>query len=58
MKEGELHYIVVGDGGQGSNTQITAWGKKHGTAVKSSAYSSTSTSTSSGLYRLDPSDVS
>ncbi|OXY88159.1 ArnT family glycosyltransferase [Streptomyces diastatochromogenes] len=66
VKEGKLHYIVVGDSGQGSNAEITAWVKKHGTAVKSSAYgstsasasTSTSTPTSSGLYRLDPSDVS
>ncbi|MEU6551143.1 glycosyltransferase family 39 protein [Streptomyces sp. NPDC046915] len=61
VKAGKLHYIVVGDGGQGSgqgsNSEITAWVKKHGTAVKSSAYGSGSTSTSSGLYRLDASDA-
>ncbi|KPI19767.1 hypothetical protein OK074_7766 [Actinobacteria bacterium OK074] len=71
VKSGKLHYIIVSDSGQGSNSAITAWVKKHGTAVSSSAYSSSSsttssssssstssTSTSSGLYRLDASDVS
>lgn len=74
VKAGKLHYIVVSsDGGQGTDSEIAAWVKKHGTAVKSSAYSSGSstsssttstasttstTSTSSGLYRLDASDVS
>ncbi|MEV7394545.1 glycosyltransferase family 39 protein [Streptomyces sp. NPDC091215] len=68
VKAGKLHYIMVSsDGGQGTNSEIAAWVKKHGTAVKSSAYSSgsstsstssSSTSTSSGLYRLDASDVS
>ncbi|MGW7260432.1 ArnT family glycosyltransferase [Streptomyces sp. NPDC054834] len=57
VKAGKLHYVMVGAGGQGSNSEITAWVKKHGTAVKSSAYSSGSTSTSSGLYRLDASDA-
>ncbi|MFF7888052.1 ArnT family glycosyltransferase [Streptomyces sp. NPDC020794] len=62
VKSGKLHYIIVSsDGGQGTNSEIAAWVKAHGTAVKSSAYSSgsssaTSTSTS-GLYRLDASDV-
>jgi 4-amino-4-deoxy-L-arabinose transferase-like glycosyltransferase len=62
VKSGELHYIIVSsDGGQGTNSEIATWVKAHGTAVKSSAYSSgsssaTSTSTS-GLYRLDASDV-
>jgi 4-amino-4-deoxy-L-arabinose transferase-like glycosyltransferase len=70
VKSGKLHYIIVSsDGGQGTNSAIATWVKAHGTAVKSSAYSSssstsstststTSTSTSSGLYRLDASDVS
>ncbi len=63
VKSGKLHYIIVSsDGGQGTNSAITAWVKAHGTAVKSSAYSSSSSpsasSTSSGLYRLDASDVS
>ena len=62
VKSGKLHYILVSsDGGQGTNSEIATWVKAHGTAVKSSAYStssSTSTSTSSGLYRLDASDVS
>ncbi|MFF4115960.1 ArnT family glycosyltransferase [Streptomyces sp. NPDC001714] len=49
VKAGKLHYIVVSsDGGQGTDTEIATWVKKHGTAV--SAYS--------GLYRLDASDVS
>ncbi|WP_406441856.1 glycosyltransferase family 39 protein [Streptomyces sp. NBC_00631] len=49
VKAGKLHYIVVSsDGGQGTDSGIATWVKKHGTAV--SAYS--------GLYRLDASDVS
>nr|WP_168496688.1 glycosyltransferase family 39 protein [Streptomyces sp. RLB1-33]QIY74129.1 phospholipid carrier-dependent glycosyltransferase [Streptomyces sp. RLB1-33] len=62
VKSGKLHYIIVSsDGGQGTNSEIATWVKAHGTAVKSSAYSSgsssaTSTSTS-GLYRLDASDL-
>ncbi|MFD4557789.1 ArnT family glycosyltransferase [Streptomyces sp. NPDC058469] len=66
VKSGKLHYIIVSsDGGQGTSSAITTWVKAHGTAVKSSAYSTSSstsststTSTSSGLYRLDASDVS
>ncbi|WP_043687716.1 ArnT family glycosyltransferase [Streptomyces xylophagus] len=67
VKSGKLHYIMVSStGGQGTNSEIATWVKAHGTAVKSSAYSSSSstststssTSTSSGLYRLDASDVS
>ncbi|MGW5663734.1 hypothetical protein ACWEWG_27215 [Streptomyces sp. NPDC003758] len=43
---------------------MTSWVQKHGTAVKESAYSRTTTTNSSSgtsqstLYRLDPSDVS
>ncbi|MFF4500782.1 ArnT family glycosyltransferase [Streptomyces sp. NPDC001401] len=49
VKSGKLHYIVVSSsGGQSTNSEISTWVKKHGTAV--SAYS--------GLYRLDASDVS
>ncbi|MFJ4784823.1 ArnT family glycosyltransferase [Streptomyces sp. NPDC088794] len=49
VKSGKLHYIVVSsDGGQGTNSEISTWVKKHGTAV----------SDYSGLYRLDASDVS
>ncbi|MEU9152613.1 glycosyltransferase family 39 protein [Streptomyces sp. NPDC048417] len=49
VKAGKLHYIVVSSGGgQGTNSEIATWVKKHGSAV--SAYS--------GLYRLDASDVS
>ncbi|MET7452174.1 glycosyltransferase family 39 protein [Streptomyces sp. NPDC005574] len=67
VKSGSLHYVMAGDGGQGTNSAISTWVKKHGTEVKSSAYeSSSSTSGSSasgsstssgGLYRLDASDV-
>ncbi|WP_406174606.1 hypothetical protein [Streptomyces sp. NBC_00996] len=67
MKPGTLHYIMIsGNGGQGTDSEIATWVEKHGTAVKSSEYSSSSststssTSTSSstsGLYRLDASDV-
>ncbi|GAA2578179.1 hypothetical protein GCM10010304_19190 [Streptomyces roseoviolaceus] len=77
VKKGELHYIQLGGGmgggpggGSGVSSEVTAWVRKHGTAVKESEYSktanstSTSTSTSSSqsnqsaIYRLDPSDVS
>lgn len=48
VKSGKLHYIVISsDGGQSTNTEITTWVKKNGTAV----------SDYSGLYRLDASDV-
>ncbi|WP_326722485.1 glycosyltransferase family 39 protein [Streptomyces sp. NBC_00243] len=58
VKSGQLHYIIVSsDGGQGTNSEITAWVEANGTAVNSSAYSSGSTSSSTGLYRLDASDV-
>ncbi|MFB7437794.1 ArnT family glycosyltransferase [Streptomyces mirabilis] len=68
VKSGKLHYIIVNsDGGQGTNSEIATWVKAHGTAVKSSAYSSgsssttpsstSSTSSTGGLYRLDASDV-
>lgn len=54
-------------GGSGSvSSEVTAWVRKHGTAVKESAYSrsstpsassgSTSRSNRSTIYRLDPSD--
>ncbi|MFD9318123.1 glycosyltransferase family 39 protein [Streptomyces sp. NPDC060053] len=51
VKKGELHYIQLsGGGGMGGNSslnqEITAWVQKNGTAVKESAYSSTSSSTS------------
>jgi hypothetical protein len=73
VKKGELHYIQIGSGGMGGgmggpgggntlSTQVSTWVKQHGTAVKASAYSKGSASTSStstaSLYRLDPSDVS
>ncbi|MFJ1968768.1 ArnT family glycosyltransferase [Streptomyces sp. NPDC087903] len=62
VKSGTLHYIIVSDSGQGTDSTISTWVKKNGTAVKSSAYesgssTSSSSSSSSGLYRLDASDV-
>lgn len=77
VKKGELHYVQLGGGmgggpGGGSTvrSEVTAWVQKHGTAVKESDYSN-STSTASGngsesssqsgqstVYRLDASDVS
>lgn len=57
-------------GGNGVSSEVTAWVRKHGTAVKESEYSKTANSTStstttsssqsnqSSIYRLDPSDVS
>jgi 4-amino-4-deoxy-L-arabinose transferase-like glycosyltransferase len=75
VKNGELHYIQLSDGGGSGgmggsstlSTSVTAWVKKHGTAVKESAYSgssatasdssSSSSSSSSTVYRLDASDV-
>lgn len=59
VKSGQLHYIIIiSDGGQGTNSEIATWVEKNGTAVNSSAYSSSSTTSSTGLYRLDTSDVS
>ncbi|MFI7399143.1 ArnT family glycosyltransferase [Streptomyces sp. NPDC049541] len=81
VKKGELHYIQIGSGGMGGgpgggnnlSTEVSNWVQQHGTAVKESAYSKSSTSnatpntnssssssrsSSSSLYRLDPSDVS
>ncbi|MFJ9346751.1 ArnT family glycosyltransferase [Streptomyces sp. NPDC101237] len=66
VKAGELHYIQVGGGGMGMgggntlSSAVTSWVRKHGTAVRESAYSkstSTTASSASTLYRLDPSDV-
>lgn len=45
VKKGELHYIQLGGGGMGMggdnslSQEITTWVRKHGTAVKESAYS-------------------
>ncbi|MQY32332.1 hypothetical protein SRB17_02800 [Streptomyces sp. RB17] len=76
VKKGELHYIqlgggMTGGGPGGGNTvgsAVTSWVQKHGTKVKESAYSKSSTSSASKssssqtnqstVYRLDPSDVS
>ncbi|MFF1306501.1 glycosyltransferase family 39 protein [Streptomyces sp. NPDC058307] len=65
VKKGELHYIQLGGGGMGGNSslsqEITSWVQKNGTAVKASDYSTSKSSTSSTntstVYRLDPSDV-
>ncbi|MFD5403912.1 mannosyltransferase YkcB-related protein [Streptomyces griseorubiginosus] len=67
VKKGELHYIQLGGGGMGGNSslsqEITSWVQKNGTAVKASDYGttassgSTSQTTTSTIYRLDPSDV-
>ncbi|MFG2470948.1 ArnT family glycosyltransferase [Streptomyces canus] len=66
VNKGELHYIQLGGGGMGGNSslsqEITSWVQKNGTAVKESDYSTSKSSTSdtstSTVYRLDPSDVS
>ncbi|MGA5202371.1 ArnT family glycosyltransferase [Streptomyces variegatus] len=83
VKNGELHYIQLGGdggaparadssvgegGGSSVSSEVTAWVRKHGTAVKGSDYGgSTNSDTGSGssaqssqsaVYRLDPSDVS
>ena len=50
VKKGELHYVQLGGGMGGGSTvrsEVTAWVQKHGTAVKESDYSN-STSTASG----------
>ncbi|MFD5908213.1 ArnT family glycosyltransferase [Streptomyces massasporeus] len=77
VKKGELHYIQLGGGmgggpggGSSVSSEVTAWVRKHGTAVQESDYSN-GTSTASGngsesssqsgqsaVYRLDASDVS
>jgi 4-amino-4-deoxy-L-arabinose transferase-like glycosyltransferase len=67
VKKGELHYIQLGGGGMGGNSslsqEITGWVQKNGTAVKESDYTTSKSSTSSSgtststVYRLDPSDV-
>ncbi|MEU0728047.1 glycosyltransferase family 39 protein [Streptomyces sp. NPDC006140] len=79
VKDGELHYIQLGGGmgggpggGSAVSSEVTAWVRKHGTAVRESDYSkSTNSASSSGsasgssaqsnqsaIYRLDASDVS
>ncbi|AKJ13034.1 membrane protein [Streptomyces incarnatus] len=71
VEKGELHYVQLGGGMMGGgpggtnnsvSSQVTAWVKKHGTLVKESAYSKSSSSSSSAnqstIYRLDPSDAS
>ncbi|MEV0243961.1 glycosyltransferase family 39 protein [Streptomyces sp. NPDC050674] len=50
VRQGELHYIQLGGGpggGSGVSSEVTAWVRKHGTAVKESAYGGTSGSGSS-----------
>ncbi|MFI0240185.1 ArnT family glycosyltransferase [Streptomyces sp. NPDC016845] len=77
VKKGELHYIQLGGGmggggmggggmggGNDASSEVTAWVKKHGTAVKASEYNKSTDTTdtdstdSASLYRLDASDVS
>ncbi|MFI6351957.1 glycosyltransferase family 39 protein [Streptomyces sp. NPDC050743] len=71
VAKGELHYIQLGGGMTGGgpagadnsvSSQVTSWVKKHGTLLKESTYSKTSSSSStteqSTIYRLDPSDAS
>ncbi|GAP46664.1 integral membrane protein [Streptomyces azureus] len=69
VKKGELHYVQLGGGmggGPGGDSslgsEVTAWVQKHGTAVKdadsNSSPNSSSQSSQSTIYRLDPSDVS
>lgn len=67
VKSGELHYIQLGEGmgggggmggGSSLSTEVTEWVQKNGTAVKASEYGNNSSTTTSSLYRLDPSDVS
>ncbi|MEU2926135.1 glycosyltransferase family 39 protein [Streptomyces sp. NPDC007251] len=74
VKKGELHYIQVGGGMMGGgntvSSAVTSWVQKHGTKVKESAYTKSSSSKTSEastspssqtaqstLYRLDPSDA-
>ncbi|MFE0818136.1 ArnT family glycosyltransferase [Streptomyces sp. NPDC058847] len=61
VEQGELHYVQVGGGtggGSGTGSEVTRWLQEHGTAVEASDYGASSTSgSSSDLYRLDPSDV-
>jgi 4-amino-4-deoxy-L-arabinose transferase-like glycosyltransferase len=55
VKKGELHYIQIGSSGMGGgpgggnnlSTAVSNWVKKHGTAVKESAYSKSSTTSES-----------
>jgi len=56
VKSGKLHYIMISsEGDRGTSSDIATWVKKHGTAVKASEYSASSSS--SNLYRLDASDA-
>ncbi|ELS53394.1 putative Glycosyl transferase, family 39 [Streptomyces viridochromogenes Tue57] len=73
VKKGELRYVQLGGGGMGGgpgggssvSSEVTAWVQEHGTAVQESEYSSArqsssstdSQSTTSTVYRLDPSGV-
>ncbi|MDF2266728.1 glycosyltransferase family 39 protein [Streptomyces coacervatus] len=65
VKKGELHYIQLGGGmgggpggGNNANSELTAWVKKHGTAVKESAYSKNATSESSSSSKSSKSSSS
>ncbi|AKZ55849.1 Integral membrane protein [Streptomyces ambofaciens ATCC 23877] len=65
--KGELRYVQVGGqgmgggrgGGSGTSSEVTDWVREHGTAVEASEYGATSSAEdTSGVYRLDPSDLS
>ncbi|MFE5394903.1 ArnT family glycosyltransferase [Streptomyces sp. NPDC056568] len=66
VRAGELHYVQVGGQGMGGgmgggssiSSEVTEWVQEHGTAVEASEYGGTSSAgNTSGLYRLDPSDL-
>ncbi|MFI9027968.1 ArnT family glycosyltransferase [Streptomyces sp. NPDC053560] len=72
VKAGKLHYVLVGGGmgggpggGNSLSTEVNAWIKKHGTAVKASEYGGKTSSSGTGngtnnsrtLYRLDAADI-
>ncbi|MFI8187358.1 ArnT family glycosyltransferase [Streptomyces sp. NPDC085946] len=48
VKAGDLHYVQVGGGGMGGgsglSSEVTAWVREHGTAVRASEYASASAS--------------
>ncbi|MFE2427078.1 ArnT family glycosyltransferase [Streptomyces sp. NPDC059373] len=54
VKAGKLHYVETGGRG---NSALTTWIQQHGTLVKPSAYGDSSSTSTSTVYRLDPSDV-
>ncbi|MFF4355955.1 ArnT family glycosyltransferase [Streptomyces sp. NPDC001604] len=66
VKKGELHYIQIGSGGMGGgpgggnnlSTEVSNWVQQHGTAVKESAYSKSSTSNTTTNTNSSPSSSS